>query len=148
MKILFVCTGNTCRSVMAQFLLNKMAKDKGLDLEALSAGMAAERHFPTPSGVKHSLKERGIDEVVHTPRYAAREVVAWADLIVAMTRGHREHLLDLYPEFTDRVKLFSEIAGNGEQDVDDPIGKPLPVYQKTRDQLEEGLKTFLEEHAS
>lgn len=149
MKILFVCTGNTCRSVLAERLLNKMAADRNLaGWQARSAGIAAERYFNVPAGVKKALAERGTSPEGHVPQLAVREVLAWADLVVTMTRQHREALLDKYPEFTSKTKLFSEIAGRADADVDDPIGKPDDVYRRCRDEIETGLDAYLRNHAS
>jgi len=149
MKVLFVCTGNTCRSLMAEFLFNKMAADEKLEgWQARSAGVAAEGYFPIPSGVKRALGERGIEKVEHTPELVHRELMDWADVIVPMTRGHREYLVDQYPEFRSKVRLFSELAGWGQRDVEDPIGRPDPVYQACRDSLEEGLQNILRNHES
>lgn len=148
MKVLFVCTGNTCRSLMAERLLLKLAADKGLTgWESRSAGMAAERYFPVPGGVKRMLAERGTNADGHTPQLVSRELLAWADLVAPMTSGHREALLDQYPEFTSKTKLFSELAGKGEADVADPIGQPDDVYRKCRDELQSGLEAFLRNHA-
>lgn len=147
MNILFVCTGNSCRSVMAEYLLNDMAKKRGVSWNARSAGTAAERYFPTPEGVKTSLGERGI-EVNHTPQLVGRELMDWAGLVVAMTRGHRDHLIDLYPEHTDKVVLFSEFAGQGTADVSDPIGKPVKIYRECADLLEKGISAALERHVT
>lgn len=148
MKIVFVCTGNSCRSVIAEYLLNKMAKDRGLNWEARSCGTAAERYFPTPDGVKTSLAQRGITDIRHTPQLAGRELLGWADLVLPMTRGHRNHLLDEYPEFTDKTHLFSEYCSDETADIADPIGQPTVVYQKCRDEIEKALTSLLEKHAS
>ncbi|MDE2293144.1 MAG: low molecular weight protein arginine phosphatase [Elusimicrobia bacterium] len=149
MKVLFVCTGNTCRSLMAERLLLKLAADRGLPgVEARSAGVAAERYFPVPEGVRKALAERGTSPEGHVPQLVGRELLAWADLVVPMTRAHREGLLDQYPEFTSKTRLFSELAGRGEADVADPIGKPDAVYKACRDELESGLESFLRDHAS
>jgi protein-tyrosine phosphatase len=148
MNIVFVCTGNSCRSVIAEYLLNKMSKDKALKWEARSCGTAAERYFPTPEGVKVALRERGIENFKHTPQLAGRELLGWADVVLAMTRGHRDHLIDDYPEFTDKTHLFTEYCADEVTDVPDPIGKPTAVYQKCRDDIEDALKSLLEKHAS
>ncbi|MBI3297056.1 MAG: low molecular weight protein arginine phosphatase [Elusimicrobia bacterium] len=149
MKVLFVCTGNTCRSLMAERLLLKMAADRKLaGWDARSAGVAAERYFAVPDGVKKALADRGTSTEGHVPQLTGRELLAWADLVVAMTSGHREALLDQYPEFTSKTKLFSELAGRGEADVADPIGQPDAVYRRCRDEIETGLDAFLRKHAS
>lgn len=149
MKALFVCTGNSCRSVIAQFLFNKLAADRGLaGWEARSCGVAAERHFPTPAEVLSVLAERGIEEVEHVPQLVHRDLLQWADVVLAMTVGHADYLKDQYPEFSAKIRLFLEFAGVGERDIDDPIGKPEPAYRHCRDVLEKALENILERHAT
>ena len=145
MKVLFVCTGNSCRSVMAHFLLNRMTAARGLSgWEARSAGTAAARHFGVPDGVRNALKPKGIETIEHIPQLATREVLRWADLVLPMARMHRDYLLDQYPEFTSKTRLFLQHTGFGEKDVPDPIGKPDAVYIQCRDMIEGGLLKILE----
>ena len=145
MKVLFVCTGNSCRSVMAHFLLNRMAADRELSgWEARSAGIAAERHFGVPDGVRNALKAKGIEDIEHVPQLATREILRWADLVLPMARMHRDYLLDQYPEFTSKTRLFLQHAGSGEKDVPDPIGKPDAGYVECRDLIEGALLKILE----
>jgi len=149
MNILFVCTGNSCRSVMAEFLLNKLAADRGLkEWEARSCGVAAERYFPIPGGVHKALGERGIAGVSHIPQLVTRELLKWADAVLVMARGHKEFLLDEYPEFTGKVHLFSEYAGWEPRDIEDPIGQPDPVYLACCATLEKGTRSIIESHAA
>jgi len=148
MKVLFVCTGNTCRSVMAEFLFNKMSADKALTgFEARSAGVAAEGYFPIPGGVTRAMGERGIDRVEHTAQLVGRELMGWADAIVPMTAGHYDYLIDEYPEFRKKTALFADWTGDEAGDVPDPIGKPDAVYRACRDRIESGLERLLERHA-
>ena len=149
MKIVFVCTGNSCRSVIAHYLLKKMAADKGLtDWEVQSCGVAAERHFPTPEGVLTALKERGIENIGHTPQLAGRELLTWADVVLTMTREHRDYLLDQYPEFTDKTYQFMEYSTGESTNIADPIGQATPVYLACRNTIEKALTNLLEKHAS
>jgi protein-tyrosine-phosphatase len=132
---------------MAHSMLKAMVAQRGLAWEVDSAGTAAERYFPTPEGVTQAMQQRDIEHK-HIPQLVGRALMDWADVVLPMTQGHRQHLLDLFPEHTDKTKLFSVFAGEGERDIADPIGRPLEVYQRCADELELGLKAILERHAT
>ncbi len=143
MKVLFICTGNTCRSVMAEFMVKKLAQEKGLDWEAGSCGLAAERYFQIPPGVRKALKAVGVEAVSHVPQLATRELLAWADLALAMTQGHREALAGEFPEFERKLHVLRAYAGLPDPDIEDPIGQPDPVYAACRDRIREALEALI-----
>ncbi len=125
-KILFVCTGNACRSVMAQQLLARLG---GPGFEARSAGVAAEGYFQVPAGVRATLKGHGVEDFEHRPQLVTRELLAWADLVLVMERGHREFILDKFPEFRAKVHTLKGYLGRpAPEDVADPIGQADEVY--------------------
>jgi protein-tyrosine phosphatase len=125
-KFLFVCTGNACRSVMAQQLLARLG---GPACEARSAGVAAEGYFQVPVGVRAALKAQGVPDFEHRPQLVTRELLAWADLVLVMERGHRELILDKFPEFRGRVHTLRGYLGRpAPEDVADPIGQADEVY--------------------
>lgn len=142
-RILFICTGNICRSAMAEHLLRHRARERGLDLEVASAGVAAEPWYRMPEGAKRQLASRGVEPVEHKARLATREPLRWADLALAMTAAHRDHLLELYPEFSGKLRLFREYAGFGEEDVEDPMGRPDEVFAAVMGVIETTLDALL-----
>jgi protein-tyrosine phosphatase len=142
-RILFVCTGNICRSAMAEHLLRHLAKERGLDLETASAGIAAEPYYEVPEAAKRLLAAEGVPPFTHKARLATREVLRWADLILAMTEEHHDHIVELYPEFASRTRLFREAAGFGEQDVEDPMARPDEVFARCLAVIRESLEALL-----
>lgn len=127
-RILFVCTGNICRSAMAEHLLRHWSVERGLGLEVGSCGTAAECWYEMPSHARALLADEGVPPFEHRPRLLTREPLRWADLVLVMTRGHRRHVVELYPEFAARTRLLREHAGEGELDVDDPMGDSRDVF--------------------
>jgi len=142
-RILFVCTGNICRSAMAEQLLRRLAAQRGLDLETASAGVAAEPHYEVPEAVNRLLAAAGAPPFRHKARLATREVLRWADLILVMTAAHHDHILELYPEFSARTRLLREAAGFGEEDVEDPMGGPDEGYARCFGVIRESLDALI-----
>jgi len=145
-KILFVCTGNTCRSVMAQGLFKKMLKEKGIEnVKVSSAGIAALPSFAIYGVLEEVLKEEGIEISNHKPTQITPQIVRDADLILVMERRHKEAILEMAPEVENRVFLLKEFAGEKENlDIPDPIGQPEEVYRKRLEEIKEYLLKILE----
>jgi protein-tyrosine phosphatase len=142
-RILFVCTGNICRSAMAEHLLRRLAAERGLDLQTASAGIAAEPYYQVPDAVKRLLAAEGVPSFQHKARLATREVLGWADRILVMTDAHHDFIVERYPEFASRTRLLREAAGFGEQDVEDPMGRPDEVFARCLAVIRESLHALL-----
>ncbi|MCK8488220.1 low molecular weight protein arginine phosphatase [Paenibacillus sp. MBLB2552] len=107
MRILFVCTGNTCRSPMAEGMLRKLARDRGLDVQVRSAGVAAMKGNTISHHAGAVLRDRGItDAFESTPLYA--ELADWADLILTLTQGHKRQVVHSFPETADKIFTLKE----------------------------------------
>ena len=109
MNILFVCTGNTCRSSMAQALLQHMLDEQGLaDIVVRSAGIAAEQGAKASPLAEQALQELGIDLKQHRAQGIDGDLVNWADLILTMTRRHKEVVIASFPAASEKTHVLKE----------------------------------------
>ncbi len=148
--IVLVCTGNTCRSPMAEVLLKKRIAqrlkckldeldDRGIVV--MSAGISATPGCRAAAEAVQTVKEQGLDLSQHESQPLSERVVRFADLIITMTRGHRDAILEAWPDAEPRVHLISK----GRGDVSDPIGGPLDLYRHCAEQLDAYLATWVDE---
>lgn len=144
MKVLFVCTGNTCRSPMAEGILKAMAKEKGLTIEVKSAGVAA---YDGEGGSKNSIqamRKIGIDISDHQASLLHIGLVEEADLILAMSRSHKELIKSSFPLSKEKVFTLLEYVYGVEKDVVDPYGGSLYIYEKTRDEIFKAIEKIID----
>ena len=130
MNIFFVCTGNTCRSPMAQAILT--AK-KLQGIEVRSAGLFAGES-PLSLNAQTVLNDQGI-EFEHTSKQFLPSDMEWSTLILTMTDAHKQYLLQQYPGATQKLFTLKEFASGSSADVSDPYGGSLSTYQQTFEEL-------------
>jgi protein-tyrosine phosphatase len=131
-----VCTGNTCRSPLAEVLLRRALVARGVtDIEVSSAGTGAWDGAPASEGAYLVALEHGLDLSGHRARLLTADVIAASDLILTMARHHRARVLELGAE--GQVHLLGDFAGRAgaEAEVADPFGSDLEAYRQTRDEL-------------
>lgn len=146
--LLVVCTGNTCRSPMAERLARKLIAEKiGCKIEELeehsvivsSAGTSsANGSAPSPQAVE-VLNGMGLDLSDHQAQPVREQLVRHADLILTMTRGHQQAIINTWPQAAERTHLLCRDGG----DVSDPIGGPVELYRACATQMGKELDSWI-----
>ncbi|MBI4062680.1 MAG: low molecular weight protein arginine phosphatase [Elusimicrobia bacterium] len=151
MNILFVCTGNTCRSVLAEYLLKKMAAGK--NIQTFSAGIAANAGTAVPNAVINILKEEGVTGVRHTPASLEPKMADGADYIFVMESFHKNYVLERFPAAKNKTFLMKEFAARNRKgdetqqitlEVADPMGSSDEVYRRCFKEIKSALQKILE----
>ncbi|AZN38619.1 low molecular weight protein arginine phosphatase [Paenibacillus albus] len=145
-RILFVCTGNTCRSPMAEALLRTLAEERGLQLDIRSAGVSTIDGLPVSKNAQEALSRRGIQ---HKGASKALETgsIAWSDLILTMTGSHKRQLLQRFPSAVDKTYTLLEFVNTdpevleriaelegilSEWHMNQALGQPLSEAKRAR----------------
>jgi protein-tyrosine phosphatase len=150
MMILLVCTGNTCRSPMAEAIVRKKVADRlACSIEEIesrgvivqSAGVSAVPGARASNEAIDVMSRRGLDLTQHASQPLTASLVQQADVIFTMTRSHLSALLSQHPEASDRAKVLTK----DESDIADPIGGPAVLYERCAQQIEEAIGPRLDE---
>ncbi len=140
MHILFVCTGNTCRSPMCEGYFRQLCKQAGQDNVTVgSAGIAAGGGAPASENALGVMRQMGIEMARFRNTQLTEELLDQADLVIAMTDRHRQHIAAIDRRFLDKTKLLMEFSDDGHGDVADPFGGAPEEYRECFDQMKKAL---------
>ncbi len=136
-RVAFVDTGNTGRSVAAEALARNLIATTGAPVSVISRAVNLNPYntAPEPNFVT-LLQQRGVTVDDHTAAQLSQRDVSFSDLILTMTRAHKEWVLTNFPDTAGKVFTLAEYATGTDQDIADALGQPIEFYQTVLDQLQ------------
>jgi protein-tyrosine phosphatase len=140
-KILFVCTGNTCRSCMAETIFNELSDIDGV--KAYSAGISVVPQSKTSRNTATLVKSNfNVDISERKAIQLTSDLIKENDLILTMTSHMRDVLLENFPQYKNKIHTLNQFVGLGE-DVVDPYGSAIEMYKTTFDMLKKSIELLL-----
>ena len=138
MRVLFICTGNMCRSPAAEKLLAQYGAGRGF--ETRSRGTGVQPGFGLHKRIAALLEADKIAGLEHRGSLVTEPDVDWADLIIVMEEGHRDALAERFPQSMRKTRLLLE-----DKDLEDPMGKDEKVFREVYETIKASVKKLAEE---
>lgn len=139
-RILIVCTGNICRSPMAEFLLRQRLSQGGGKAEVRSAGIGALVNHPVDAIVFSLMQAKGLDLTPHRGQQVTQNLTRWAELILVMEPHHKEAVVDMDPTARGKTFLLGHWTG---QEIPDPYRQENEVYAQSLELIEASIDPWL-----
>lgn len=144
MNIMFICTGNICRSAMAHAMLEKKIKEINKDIEVYSCGIFAENGDISTNEAVQTMKEYDIDLKKHKATNIQNSNIKEMDIILCATTAHKNNVINMYPELKEKIFTMKEYAGyNNDLDIKDPWGYGIDVYKRCAKEIEECINKYI-----
>lgn len=145
LRVMFVCSGNICRTPMAAGFARREFRKRGIDAMVVSAGTLGITGKPAASCGQMAMKEKGIDISDHYSQGVQRAMVEAADWVVVMSPRHETFLMDRLPYVSEKLVRMWEYAPDDVAQIDDPVGQDIEAFRVCRDLLEECVTAWIDE---
>ena len=147
MNIMFICTGNICRSAMAEGYMKKKVNEENLDINVCSSGIYGEEGMGASYLAKEAMDDYGVNLNSHIARVTSKTNIKDMDLILCATSGHKRILLQMYPELSNKIYTMKEYAYGEDvldKDISDPWGYDITVYRRCATELTDAIDKIIE----
>ncbi len=144
-RILLVCTGNSCRSIMAEAYLKSRFAEENIDIEVKSAGTWGRDGEPASREALKAIKEEGIDPKGYESNALTKELIDWADAILVMEHMHKEWIVRMVSAAEEKVYFLKEFGEDDDElSIPDPVGRTIAFYRASFGIIKNSIEEFME----
>lgn len=145
MKIMFICTGNICRSAMAHVMLEKRAKEENKNIEVYSCGVFAQNGDRSTNEAIEVMKEYGINLENHRATNIRNSDIEQMDIILCATTAHKNNVINMYPNLEENIFTMKEYVEYPKNDLDikDPWGFDINTYRRCAKEIEDCIEKMM-----